>query len=120
MVRSSGDFESIYRGRNEATTVGTDAALALLADARRRTVLRTLVATPESVVDMETVITAIIEADPDLSADDRETIAIECHHALFPKLSSAGVVDYDSNSGTLAYHRSPIIEILLDRVTDVE
>jgi len=32
----------------------------------------------------------------------------------FPKLAEAGVIDYDSHSGTVRYHRHPQLEEILE------
>jgi len=82
--------------------VGTEtdaAAIAPLADERRRTVLRRLreYGMPMTLADLadEVVGSENDEHDPDRSCDEVARVAARLHHVDLPKLAEAGFLSYD-------------------------
>lgn len=71
----------------------TDDALAILADADRRAVLRALAAADEPVP-----VAALVDL---LSTDDApgRAFQLRLHHVHLPKMVEAGIVEYDPDAG---------------------
>ncbi|QSG07759.1 DUF7344 domain-containing protein [Halapricum desulfuricans] len=86
-----------------------DECLQLLADGRRRRVIRCLQAAGETTVEDLTV--RLLADSPDNS---REKIHAELHHTHLPKLQSYGIVEYDRDSGAVQYHAHDGLEQVMD------
>jgi len=114
-VRYSGSGRcGSYRGPDESPRISYDTLFALLSDSRRRTILQVLAAESGETVDVDELIESIQTRSATATLDDRESILLECHHTHFPKLVDAEVIDYDSQSETVRYHRHPHLEELLE------
>lgn len=108
-------------------TISTETVLHLVADPRRRTILRQLrenggVTEIETLADVVTERTAqsspIEEADPPTSRTDEQRIArAELYHTHLPQLADAGVIEYDSRTGTVRYRSHDRVEALLGFVS---
>lgn len=102
-------------------TVSTEEALALLSDGRRRQVLRHLIGTGGSAVELTGLIDGITSGEPRVEGEygpAAHRVRTRLHHVHLPKLAEAGIVEYDPQSATVRYHRSVRIERLLSVVAD--
>ncbi|MCU4719594.1 DUF7344 domain-containing protein [Halapricum hydrolyticum] len=90
-----------------------DECLQLLADSRRRRVIRCLQA--EGGTTVEDLAVQLLADIPDNS---REKIHTELHHTHLPKLQSYGIVDYDRDSGAVRYHAHDGLEQVLDSLPE--
>ena len=90
----------------------TDVVLRLLADQRRRTVLRYL-----SACDGEVTLDDVVGA---LSTDDGDEgdLRVALHHHHLPRLADAGVVTYDASTNAVEYRRDERVESLLAFVAE--
>lgn len=90
---------------------GVDTAMDLLADKRRRAALQYLAETGGDATLTELAVEIAAQeagAEPnaisdhgDVSSRDRRSVRISLHHTHVPKLTSAGVVDYDTETETV-------------------
>ena len=88
-------------------TRSTDALLTLLADRRRRAVVRHL-----SARNGRTSLGALVEAVSTERGDERN-VRIGLHHHHLPRLDAADVVDYDVSARTVRYRPDERVESLL-------
>ncbi|SFS46911.1 DUF7344 domain-containing protein [Halostagnicola kamekurae] len=108
-------------------TISTETVLHLVADPRRRTILHQLrenggVIEIEALADVVAERTArsspIEETDPPTArTDDQRLTRAELHHTHLPKLADAGVIEYDSRTGTVRYRSHDRVEALLGFVS---
>lgn len=97
-----------------------DASLQLVADRRRRQVIRELRQDPTNSATLDELVDRLFEAEP-VAADpatDRERLAIQLYHSHLPKLADHGVVEYDRQRGTVQYVPDDQIETVLDSLPD--
>lgn len=81
---------------------GADSAVFdVLADARRARVVRTLADAPERTLDFDRLVDRVAHRTDGDDPLERDRIAIRLHHVDLPKLSDAGVLDYDADDGTV-------------------
>ncbi|WP_050050313.1 hypothetical protein [Halostagnicola sp. A56] len=108
-------------------TISTETVLHLVADPRRRTILRQL-RENGGVIEIETLADVVTErsarsspsteTDPPTSNTDDQRIArAELHHTHLPQLADAGVIEYDSRTGTVRYRSHERVEALLGFVS---
>ncbi|ESP90197.1 DUF7344 domain-containing protein [Candidatus Halobonum tyrrellensis] len=88
----------------------TDALVALLADRRRRTVVRHLAERPAE-SSLETLVETLSPANAD-PADERE-LRTALHHNHLPRLDEAGLVEYDAATHAVRYRPDDRAESLL-------
>lgn len=90
--------------------VDDGAVFDVLADGRRRRVVRALADAPERTLDLDRLVDRVARLADDEGEHDehdegelreRDRIALRLHHADLPKLSDAGVLDYDPDDGTV-------------------
>ena len=81
--------------------VGNDRLLELLSVGRRRQVLATLSETQEP-LSVEELGRRLSDVDSQV-----ERVQLELHHTHLPKLDEAGLVDYDTGSGSVTLAASP-------------
>jgi len=96
-----------------------DACLNLVADRRRRRVIRQLrreggTTTFDDLVDR--LHDGGLLTDDDRHRD-RERLAIQLQHTHLPKLADHGVVEYDHRSGIVRYQPDERIEAVLDSLS---
>jgi len=89
-----------------------------LASHRRRRVLYYLLDTDDGLVPTDDLVDHVLEHDP--KADDRDEITLSLHHVHLPKLSDAGLIEYDTQGGTVRYRESTMVEGLLDALRELE
>lgn len=89
------------------TQPSLDEFLELLADRRRRYALYCLDEADETVVSLEELSDQVVQRernwdDDGTPAEDHgENVRIELHHNHLPRLSDAGLIDYDSRTKTV-------------------
>lgn len=98
-------------------TLSTDRLLEVLADRRRRTLLRYLAGQGDRAVNTPEL-AAELAAEAAAPTDDRpdtfeRTVTDLCHVHL-PKLAETGLVEYDRQHGTVRYRAPDRVETLLD------
>jgi hypothetical protein len=86
-----------------------DGCLETVSDRSRRDIIRVL----QSDTGGETTLERLAERFAD-EEGGRVQAAIALHHQHLPKLAATGVVDYDSDSGTVRYRPNEGVETLLD------
>lgn len=104
---------------------GLDPAFSLLADEHRRHLLYLLrehgSATLDDLADVLTAWLAVRHGDGVATPEDRQQIYMRLYHAHVPKLASAGVVEFDEDSGTVTLDRlPPMVDHLLDEALELE
>lgn len=92
-----------------------DALLSLLADWRRRAILRRL-STGEDETTLDALVAALSADGPD--GPDGAALRTELHHHHLPRLEDAGVVEYDPSTGTVSYRPDERVESLLDALAE--
>lgn len=95
-------------------SLSTDTALRVLADRRRRQLLRYL-AESDSTATLDHLVTALDEPTGGATAPDatREQLGAELQHVHLPMLQDAGLVEYDARTDTIRYHPTDLVEDLL-------
>jgi len=112
-------------GENTAALVANEATFARRFDAvfgndRRRYVLQYLHNVDDEAVEFDTLVEQVMvweatyrRSDPDAL---RERIAIDLHHTQLPQLVDAGLIDRDSESGTIRYRGHDLVNRSLEHV----
>ena len=98
----------------------TDEALNLIAEQRRRQIIRYLKENDNRQISIDDLATCISEdSDRDRGCINFEKrLRVELYHAHLPKLETAGVVDYDEDRDVVSYQSRDHIEDLLEFVMD--
>lgn len=97
-------------------SISKDDAFHILQNARRRAVLRYLLASDgRDPVEMGTLTEAVAAWEYDttvgqLSSEQRQRVYIGLYQAHLPKLDNSGVIDYDRQRGTVV--STPLIQVL--------
>lgn len=102
----------------EPRELGTDAALRLIADRKRRNVLRYLSEHDADWVRVSELARSLPEMAGQSPREPVSDVVVELHHIHLPKLAEAGVVDYDPDARTVRYHEHAKLEALLAAVAD--
>ncbi len=90
-------------------TCDVDEVLSLLADSRRRTVVRTLDRAPKNWTDRESLID-LLSATGSMTADEW---ALELAHVHLPLLEDCGLVEYDAHSEAIRYYECELASRVL-------
>jgi len=111
---------SVETTESEDAVRGADAALAALADERRRTTLSELLdARGRTSIDVLATRVAAAEADvPVLDTERHRDVAVNLRHRHLPKLDDAGLIDL-GDGGVVATDRAERIDRVLAAVEDV-
>jgi hypothetical protein len=112
--------DNCSEGRERGTVVGgpldserapvtptMDVVFDVLADDDRRRVCLYLTREDPEAITVEEIVAAVAEDCPDA---EQERLAIDLHHRHLPKLSAAGIIDYDPRSNTARYWGQPTVE----------
>jgi hypothetical protein len=86
-----------------------DALFGVLADARRRRVIRIL---DDADADV-TPVSAIAESLATREATPTDRLVVSLRHVHLPKLDAAGVVDFAPDRSTVRYEGDPVVERVL-------
>lgn len=95
-----------------------DATLAVLADQRRRLVIRYLRESSNGVASCEEL--ADYVSTPSSTRRDREKTLIHLHHVSLPKLDRAELIEYNSRSNTVRYQPRSKAEALIECIDRVD
>ena len=95
---------------SEPTVVSTDGLLRAVADEKRRTILRYLIAQPVRWVSVGELADVLGPVEPTRPGESNGNI--ELHHVTLPHLDRAGLVEYHRNRG-VRYRGSEPAEQLL-------
>lgn len=109
----SGTTERVYE-----PTLSPDTVFEVLADRDRRAALSFLRESSDDTVSFETLATHIAERDVEPDGRDRGQLVVRLHHATVPRLADAGLVEYDTRSGSIRYRGHPVVERCLDCTVD--
>ncbi|AEN06095.1 hypothetical protein Halar_2440 [halophilic archaeon DL31] len=98
-----------------------ETVLPMLADDRRRAIVRTLKAEDESSISLEKLVDQITnygEADGLSGSEDeyRQRVRIELYHTHLPKLAASGLIQYDRERGQIAFLEDMLTEEILTLV----
>ena len=88
----------------------------LLSSERRRTLLELLATSPADVHSLESLATAVTQAeeDADLGAQPTRRARLSLHHVHLPKLDAADIVAYDAERNVVEYTADGAVEQYLD------
>lgn len=95
-----------------------DSVLEILAEERRRLVVRHLRNTSNGVASCEELVDYISTHYSE--EQNAENIKIRLHHIDLPKLDSAGLIEYDSRSNTARYHPHPQVDALVEFIDTID
>lgn len=100
--------------RNSNVTDSLSTVFGLLCDSRRRYLLYYLSTRNGDVTELAAAVNAVSRYEAaGTEADDafpREEVRIELHHDHLPRLSKAGVLDYDERQGTIRFAGDAALE----------
>lgn len=99
--------------------VSPDVALRLLAEQRRRKVLRFLANNGEKPVPLDNLAAKITDGEStgnEEEMDSYDSVVTSLYHSHLPKLQEAGLVEFDRQDSTVRYRRHEDVEGLLDHV----
>lgn len=91
-------------------------AFDLLGNQRRRYALKSMHATTETVLSTDDVADRVLAHDPD--AGDRDSVLIELHHEVLPRLADEGIVDFDARTDTVRYRGGELVDDLLATLSE--
>lgn len=106
----------------EGVELSRDRLFDVLANPRRRRVLSYLAGTAADAVSLTDLVAAVVAREPDRDGgtDHYERVAIAVRHVHLPKLSAAGLLDYDPRSRTVRYCGHPRLEVHLALASEHE
>lgn len=118
----SNDHDGTAGTGDPGASLSVDALLEVLAHRYRRDTLRYLVNAPGHVAALKEVVDHLVEVETQATGarPGRDQIETALHHTHLPKLTNAGVVEYDPRSRELRYWPDDRLEDLLDYLLDVE
>lgn len=106
------DFAALTRTSTVTERLST--VFHLLCDPRRRYLLYYLVMVDGDVVEIPAAVNAVSNFEAaDTETDDtspKAEIRIALHHNHLPRLSNAGILDYDERQGTIRFTGNPALE----------
>jgi len=91
-----------------------DAVFEVLADARRRRIIRILRTQDGDTIPVPALAQALASREPGESEPDQLTISLR--HVHLPKLDATGVVEYTAERAQVRYVGPSLVERLLDQV----
>ena len=97
-----------------------DECLELVADRKRRRIIRHLRNVTEREVPIDALIDHLHDGRPISAADrrSRNQTSIQLHHDHLPKLEYHGVVEYEPEREVVRYRSDEVIESLLDSLQE--
>ena len=102
-------------------SISTETAITMIADFRRRKVLRHLMENGDGAITIDELVAGIeddVSPPTGATGDVEERLLIELHHTHLPKLAEAGMIDFDERSETIRYRPQKDIEALLGFVEE--
>lgn len=102
-------------------SVSTDAILRLVANPRRRALIRQLMKDDDRAVTVDELVDGVaeVESPPRQRYQDYvNRVAVDLHHVQLRKLAEANVIEYDARSEDIRYRRQEPVEKLLRFVTE--
>ena len=122
MNQGAGNQSSVIR--YPTVTANLDTVFEILSNARRRYLLYYLFTMEGEVAEFDAAVNAVYKyGAAETGTDDhptREDVKIELHHTHLPRLTDAGVIDYDRRQGTIRLTDSPTLEEWLEHARDKE
>jgi hypothetical protein len=91
-----------------------DAVFEVLADARRRRVVRILRTHDGDTTSVPALAEALASREP--GDPDPDRLVVSLRHVHLPKLDATGVVEYTAERSQVRYTGAPLIEHLLDQL----
>ncbi|UPV72812.1 hypothetical protein M0R89_09645 [Halorussus limi] len=91
-------------------------AFDLLRNQRRRYVLKTLHTEPETVFSVDKIADNVLTHDPE--AGDRDSVLVDLHHKILPRLADESIIDFDARTGTVRYRGGELVDDLLVTLTE--
>lgn len=101
-------------GRCRTNEERVDAVLEVLADARRRRIIRILRAQDGDTMPVPVLAEALASREPGTPEPSRLTVSLR--HVHLPKLESTGVVEYTAEQSQVRYTGPALVERLLDQL----
>lgn len=98
-----------------------DSVIDALANHRRRTVVRELLAHPADAVEIDTLGALVAERETSVEGTggaQRQNVVVSLVHVHLPKLADARIVAYDRDAGTVRYLENALAEDVLEVVDE--
>lgn len=102
----------------EVDSASLDTLFEVLADEKRRLALQYLHTETNNVVSTEELADHLLESAPQAENPDRVRSAL--HHKDLPKMADTALIDYDPRSETVRYYEDPVVDDLLEYISDLE
>lgn len=98
-----------------------DAILDILANHRRRALLKYLMEQPENTGSFEDATNHLILmiGQKQGTQPNHDDVQVDLQHHQLPKLADAGIIDYDIRSQMIRYHENERLEMAYERVNDL-
>lgn len=110
------DVTALFRPMTEDTL---DTCLELVADGRRRRVIRELRRESGGETTVDELVDRLHRDEAFAGRGvDREEVVCQLYHHYLPKLEAHGVVDYDSSQERVRYRADDTVEAVLDSLPD--
>lgn len=118
---SDGDRDT-EEDSHQTPELSLDAVLNILSQRERRSTLNYLVDSSEEVVPIDEVVEQIVQAESERidKLPNRDHLELSLHHIHLPKLTEAGLLDYDSRSQQIRYKGNKQIERWLKYIQGVQ
>ena len=103
------------------TSQALDACLELVADRRRRRIIRELRQKEDGETTVEALVDRLHDSEwprEDDSHLERDRIALHLHHNHLPKMADFDIVEYDADNGTVRYRPHDRLEALLESLPE--
>jgi hypothetical protein len=99
-------------------SLSLDAVLSLLADERRRDLVRFLVEEVDETASIRECTDHVVECEQARTGDRPayDQVEMKLHHVHVPKLASSGIIEYDPRNREFRYHGHEAVESWLDRI----
>lgn len=97
-----------------------DAVLEILSQRERRSILNYLVDSSEEVIPIDDVVEQIVQDEAERMSElpNQDHLKLELHHIHLPKLTKAGLLEYDSRSEQIRYWGDEQVEKWLKRINE--
>ena len=93
-----------------------------LAASHRRAICRYFESSGDDVAEFDDLVEFVVEEEGPARADDRSEhrreVAVDLYHVHLPRLSEAGLVEFDHRTGRVLYLGAPLARSVLAEIAD--
>ena len=118
------EIQQLIQGRGEEQELSLDEIFELLKNERRREVIKYLLESPDGRATLSDLAELIAAKENDieireLSSDQRKRVYVGLYQCHLPKMDDMGVIDFESNRGTVELNSSVAqLQPYLERIND--